>query len=111
MARKFAFFGPYITDGRQELRTRIGETHKAGVRKLFEAGTLKFGGPFFADGGAGEGLDAAERAFGGSFFLMEAESHAAALEIVKADVYYTQGLWDIPNIRLVEYTPLTPYPF
>lgn len=50
------------------------------------SGDAEFGGPFFADNGAGE--DAAERAYGGSFFLMEAESYADALEVVQADVYY-----------------------
>ncbi|KAJ7492246.1 hypothetical protein FB451DRAFT_1217574 [Mycena latifolia] len=110
MTRKFAFFGPYITTpGAQELRSRINAAHKAGLEKNLAAGVLKFGGPFYNDNGEGEG--AADRAFGGSFLLMEAESHAAALEIIKSDEYYIHGLWDIPNIKLVEYSPITAYPF
>ncbi|KAJ7755017.1 hypothetical protein DFH07DRAFT_822586 [Mycena maculata] len=110
MARKFLFFGPYITGpGAQDLRARLVDAHKAALRKHFDSGALKFGGPFYTDGGAGE--DAAGRAFGGTFILMEMESHAAALELIEADIYYKEGLWDKPNLRLVEYSPLTPYPF
>ncbi|KAJ7116835.1 hypothetical protein C8R43DRAFT_112671 [Mycena crocata] len=110
MARKFAFFGPYITTpGAQELRNRINAAHKARIMKNKEAGIMKFGGPFYNDGGAGE--DDEDRTFGGSFFLMEAESHAEAMELIKQDEYYVEGLWDIPLIRLVEYHPLVGYPF
>ncbi|KAJ7157968.1 hypothetical protein C8R43DRAFT_996507 [Mycena crocata] len=110
MTRKFAFFGPYITTpGAQELRTRIIAAHKARILKNKEAGIIKFGGPFYNDDGAGEGDE--DRAFGGSFFLMEAENYAAAMEIIEQDVYYVEGLWDIPLIKLVEYHPLTGYPF
>ncbi|KAJ7922809.1 hypothetical protein B0H13DRAFT_1981830 [Mycena leptocephala] len=110
MVRKFAFFGPYITGpGAQELRARLKEAHIAELKKNEAAGFIKFGGPFYNDDGAGEG--AADRAFGGSFFLMEAESRAAALEVIESDEYYKHGLWDVSAIRLVEYHPLSPYPF
>ncbi|KAJ7651547.1 hypothetical protein DFH06DRAFT_1207342 [Mycena polygramma] len=112
MARKFVFFGPYITGpGAQELRARIRDKHVAVAKEHLAAGILKFGGPFYTDAGAGEALEAADRAFGGTFFLLEAESHADALAIIEADEYYKQGLWDLDAIRLVEYSPLTPYPF
>ncbi|KAJ7269344.1 hypothetical protein B0H12DRAFT_1095284 [Mycena haematopus] len=112
MARKFAFFGPYITGPEaQELRARIHAPHVAELKNLQAAGVVKFGGPFYNDDGAGEGAAAAERAFGGTFLLLEAESREEALKIIEGDVYYKEGLWDIPQIRLVEYHPLSPYPF
>ncbi|KAJ6523548.1 hypothetical protein B0H19DRAFT_648246 [Mycena capillaripes] len=92
-----------------ELRARIRDAHVAAAQNLLAAGVIKFGGPFYNDNGAGE--DAADRAFGGTFFLLEAESHAEALKIIEADEYYKHGLWDVGAIRLVEYNPLTPYPF
>jgi len=112
MARKFALFAPYITGPEaQELRARIHAPHIAGLKKLQAEGIIKFGGPFYNDDGAGE--NAADRPFGGSFFLLEAESREAALKIIEADEYYKHGLWDIPQIRLIEYHlgPLSPYPF
>ncbi|KAJ7109828.1 hypothetical protein C8R44DRAFT_800653 [Mycena epipterygia] len=94
MARKFAFFGPYIGNGTtpaaKELRLRIIDAHKAGIQKNVAAGAIKFGGPFYNDDGAGEGAE--DRPFGGSFFLMEAESRAEALAIIEADEYYKYGL-------------------
>ncbi|KAJ7048286.1 hypothetical protein C8F01DRAFT_1267834 [Mycena amicta] len=108
--RKFAFFGPYITTpNARELRARIIEPHQAALRKLTERGILKLGGPTYNDDGAGE--DSPDRPFGGTFFLLEAASRAEILEIIQNDLYYTEGLWDVPNIRLSEYHPLTPYPF
>ncbi|KAJ7610887.1 hypothetical protein FB45DRAFT_1037777 [Roridomyces roridus] len=108
MARKFMFFGPYITTpNAAELRLRLLPQHQADIKSRPQI--IKFGGPFFTDEGAGE--DAAERAYGGTFFLMEAESYAAAREIIESDLYYKDGLWDVKNIKLVEYTPLLGYPF
>ncbi|KAJ7750217.1 hypothetical protein B0H16DRAFT_1549869 [Mycena metata] len=102
MARTFAFFGPYVTTPEaQSLRARIRSTHLAGLKPLKERGVITNGGPFYNDEGAGEG--APDRPFGGSFFVMEAETYAEALKIIQADVYYTEGLWDIPQIRLIEY--------
>ncbi|KAJ7741340.1 hypothetical protein B0H16DRAFT_1728592 [Mycena metata] len=102
MARTFAFFGPYVTTPEaQPLRNRIRSTHLARFNSLKESGLFIKGGPFYNDEGAGEG--APDRAIGGSFFIMEAETYAEALKIIQADVYYTEGLWDIPQIRLVEY--------
>lgn len=86
----------------------------------------EFGGPFYNDAGAGE--NAAQRAFGGTFLLLEAESHEEALKIIQADEYYKEGLvraavrwlpvlmcfraqWEVAHIRLVEYNPLSGYPF
>ncbi|KAJ7206307.1 hypothetical protein GGX14DRAFT_643330, partial [Mycena pura] len=110
MALKFVFFGPYVsTPGAQELRSRIRPAHVAAIGKLKEAGIMKFGGPFYNDGGTGEGTT--DRQFGGSFLLLEAESHAAALKVIQADPYYVQGLWDIPSITLTQYEPVTRYPF
>ncbi|KAJ6520212.1 hypothetical protein C8R45DRAFT_954294 [Mycena sanguinolenta] len=110
MARKFAFSAPYITGPEaQKLRARIHEPHVAELKKNQAAGFIKFGGPFYNDDGAGE--DAAERPFGGTFLLMEAENRAEALKIIESDVYYKEGLWDIPQIRLIEYHPLSTYPF
>ncbi|KAJ7103159.1 hypothetical protein B0H15DRAFT_811206 [Mycena belliarum] len=110
MARKFAFFGPYITTpSAKELRSRLLAAHREALQAKKAAGVLKLGGPFYNDGGEGEG--AADRAFGGSFLLLEAESYAAALEIIKGDEYYIHGLWDVPNIKLVEYSPGPEYPF
>ncbi|KAJ6520211.1 hypothetical protein C8R45DRAFT_954293 [Mycena sanguinolenta] len=111
MARTFAVFAPYITGPEaQELRARIHAEHLAGLKKNQAAGFIKFGGPCYNDDGAGEG--AAERPFGGSFLLMEAESREEALKIVESDVYHKEGLWDISQIRVIEYkSVLTPYPF
>ncbi|KAF8123706.1 hypothetical protein K438DRAFT_2003270 [Mycena galopus ATCC 62051] len=112
MPRKFAFFGPYITGpDAHALRTRIHAPHVAGLRKKRDEGIVKFGGPFYNDDGAGESADEADRAFGGTFLLLEAESREEALKIIEGDVYYKEGLWDIPQIRLVEYNPLGGYPF
>ncbi|KAJ7150372.1 hypothetical protein C8R46DRAFT_1124797 [Mycena filopes] len=102
MVRTFAFFGPYITGPEAEpLRARLHVTHITRLQAEKEKGVLKLGGPFYNDNGAGEG--AAERAFGGSFFVMEAETRAEAMKLIEADVYYKEALWDIPQIRLVEY--------
>ncbi|KAJ6523550.1 hypothetical protein B0H19DRAFT_1276869 [Mycena capillaripes] len=110
MARKFAFFAPYITGpGAQELFARIRDAHVVGAQKLVAAGIIKLAGPFYTDNGAGE--DAADRALGGSFLLLEAESHAEALKIIEADEFYKHGVWNVGAIRLVEYNPITPYPF
>ncbi|KAK7063891.1 hypothetical protein R3P38DRAFT_2821035 [Favolaschia claudopus] len=111
MARKFVFFGPYITTPEaKELRARIHTAHVNNVQKLLADKIIKFGGPFYNDDGAGE--NSSDRAFGGSFFLMEAESREQALKIVQADPYYENGLWDIAKLHLVEYdTGPLPYPF
>ncbi|KAJ7742191.1 hypothetical protein B0H14DRAFT_2677604 [Mycena olivaceomarginata] len=110
MSRKFAFFAPYITSSdAPALRARILAPHVARVKELQAAGVIKFGGPFYNDAGAGE--NAAQRAFGGTFLLLEAESHEEALKIIQADEYYKEGLWDVAHIRLVEYNPLSGYPF
>ncbi|KAJ7471987.1 hypothetical protein FB451DRAFT_1251617 [Mycena latifolia] len=111
MARKFVFIGPYkTTPDAPELRNRLFAAHLEGIQKRKAEGVIKFGGPFYSDGGEGE--SAADRAFGGSFILLEAESHAAALDIMKGDTYYADGLWDIPKIQLFEYSPgpVAPYP-
>ncbi|KAJ7024374.1 hypothetical protein C8F04DRAFT_1131726 [Mycena alexandri] len=102
MARTFAFFGPYITGPEaQSLRARIRSAHLARLKPLHEQGVITNGGPFYNDDGAGEG--APDRPFGGSFFIMEAETRAEALKVLQEDVYYKEGLWDIPQIRLIEY--------
>jgi hypothetical protein len=51
---------------------------------------LEFGGPTWNDNGAGE--SAADRPYGGSFFVFEAENYEAALAIFKEDEYYKHGL-------------------
>ncbi|KAJ7610889.1 hypothetical protein FB45DRAFT_941931 [Roridomyces roridus] len=108
MTRKFIFFGPYITTpNASELRLRLLPQHLEDLAS--RPHIVKFGGPFFTDGGAGE--DDPERNYGGTFFLMESEDHVAAREIIQSDVYFKGGLWDRPNIILVEYTPLMGYPF
>ncbi|KAJ7471985.1 hypothetical protein FB451DRAFT_1399283 [Mycena latifolia] len=90
MARKFVFIGPYkTTPDAPELRTRLFAAHLEGIQKRKAEGIIKFAGPFYNDGGEGEG-------------------HAAALDIIKGDTYYVDGMWDIPNIQLFEY--LAPHP-
>ncbi|KAF7304210.1 hypothetical protein MIND_00653200 [Mycena indigotica] len=112
--RKFALFAPYIaTPAAAALRAKHGRAHLAALAPLIQRGIISstVGGPFYADSGAGETADGKDkdRAFGGSFFVMEAGSYREALEIVKQDPYYKEALWDIPNIRLVEYrTPPKP---
>ncbi|KAJ7610888.1 hypothetical protein FB45DRAFT_941930 [Roridomyces roridus] len=108
MVRKFVFLGPYITTpNAAALRLRLVSQHRADLKSRPEV--IKMGGPFFADEGAGE--DATERTVGGTFFLMEAENYAAAREVIESDVFYKDGLWDVPNMKLVEYNPLLGYPF
>ncbi|KAJ7292947.1 hypothetical protein C8J57DRAFT_10986 [Mycena rebaudengoi] len=110
MPRKFAFIGPYITTpGAQELRSKLFDAHKAHLKELYASGVFKFGGPTWNDNGAGEST--ADRPYGGSFFVFEAENYEAALAIFKEDEYYKHGLWDIPRIIIVEYNPLSGYPF
>ncbi|KAJ7292946.1 hypothetical protein C8J57DRAFT_1267650 [Mycena rebaudengoi] len=110
MPLKFALVAPYVsTPDVQALRLRLIEAHKAGIQKHLSSGTIRMAGPMLDDKGAGEG--AADRAYGGSFFLLEAESYAAALEVVKADTYYTGGLWDAEKLGLFEYHTVTGYPF
>ncbi|KAJ7062854.1 hypothetical protein C8F01DRAFT_1368555 [Mycena amicta] len=109
--RKFAFFGPFIsTPGWSELRARIAEEHKAGIGPLAKAGILKYGGPSYddSDDGAEPSTDRVPR---GSFFLLEAPSRAEALKVIESDIFYKEGLWDIPNIRLVEYVALGGHPY
>ncbi|KAF7304214.1 hypothetical protein MIND_00653600 [Mycena indigotica] len=111
--RKYAFFGPYITtpDAR-DLQARLMKEHFARLKPLVEQGVIKLGGPVYTDGSAGDVKGVADRNFGGSFFILETPSYDAAMAIIKDDVYYLEGLWDVPNLHLVEYiVAFGSYPF
>ncbi|KAJ7150365.1 hypothetical protein C8R46DRAFT_1043735 [Mycena filopes] len=100
MVRTYAFFGPYITGPEAApLRARLVKTHLAGLKAQKEKGVITLVGPFFNDDRAGtEGVTP-----DGSFFVLEAETRADALALIESDAYYKEGLWDIPQIRLVEF--------
>lgn len=66
-----------------ERRRRVRQRHLDGVQPLVEAGQLQLAGALLDDEGG----------MIGSLLLLEADSEAAAREVVENDVYTREGVW------------------
>ncbi|MFO0015377.1 MAG: YciI family protein [Synechococcaceae cyanobacterium] len=75
---KFVLWGTYCDDALNR-RTPYREEHLEGLRRLKEAGTLLTLGP----------TEGSTHVFG----VFEADNREQVERIVKADVYWRQGIW------------------
>lgn len=80
-------------DGRDseapERRRRVRERHLEAMRPLIEAGTLQLGGAYLDEKGE----------MRGSVLLLEAEDLDAVQQILDADIYTQEGVWERFEIR------------
>lgn len=82
MAR-FVLWGTYCTDA-LEKRTPFREEHLARLKSLKQEGTLITLGP----------TEGSTHVFG----IFEAEALSMVQDLVKADIYWKQGIWDAVEI-------------
>jgi uncharacterized protein YciI len=83
MAR-FVLWGTYCPDA-LEKRTPFREEHLAGLQRQKDAGTLVTLGP----------TEGSTHVFG----IYEADSRAQVEELVKADIYWREGIWTAVEIH------------
>ncbi|KAN0107039.1 hypothetical protein V8E52_010547 [Russula decolorans] len=106
--RLFAIYAPdYTNPGTLDRRISVREEHLKGISELRSTGIAKFGGPFLAP----ELTDEKDRTkMAGSLMFFEAESIEEVRKIVESDIYYTSGVWDKENVRILPFVPAMPWP-
>lgn len=72
-----------------ERRRRVRDRHLEGIRPLVEAGALQLGGAYLDEEGE----------MRGSVLLLEADSVQEVRDLLEADIYRREGVWESFEIR------------
>lgn len=83
---------PNSFDKRMEVR----DQHLSNIKSVVKA-QGPGNGPMTSGGGIAHDKD---QALCGSMITIEAESKDKVIEILKEDVYYTSGVWDVDNAQI-----------
>lgn len=79
-------------------RSKARPAHLAGLKPLVDQGRLVCAGAIYNEPKApGE-----ERTFAGSHMQVVADTKEEALEIIKADTFAKEGVWDLDNLIIYQ---------
>ncbi|KAJ1326416.1 hypothetical protein MN608_07863 [Microdochium nivale] len=85
--------------GTKAKRLEVRPQHFAGLQRHLDAGAMKTGGAYFNT--KPEGDDPKEWDFAGSTIVIEAASRDEIVEMLKADIYASSGVWDVDNAQIL----------
>ncbi|PBK91737.1 hypothetical protein ARMGADRAFT_932343 [Armillaria gallica] len=102
----FVYCPDKTEDGTFERRLSVRSTHLEDATKLVSGGYIRIGGALLSE----ESLSSETKKMVGSTFICEAKDIDEVKEKVKADVYYTAGVWDPEKIVILPFAAATPIP-
>ncbi|KAK0486040.1 hypothetical protein IW261DRAFT_1559474 [Armillaria novae-zelandiae] len=102
----FVYCPDKTEEGTFERRLSVRSTHIEGAAKHISEGYIRIGGALLSE----ESLTSETKKMVGSTFICEAKDIEEVKKTIKADVYYTAGVWDPEKIVILPFMGATPIP-
>ncbi|KAK9456463.1 hypothetical protein V1511DRAFT_497636 [Dipodascopsis uninucleata] len=96
--REFVCILPDKSDALQR-RLSVRDSHLANVKKLFADGIMSSGGAYLE----GPAIANETPSFLGSVVTLVGDSKEEIIEVLKADPYYTNEVWDWEKVQIYDY--------
>lgn len=102
----FAYCPDKTEEGTFERRLSVRSTHLEDAAKNISGGYIRIAGALLSE----DSLTSETKKMVGSTFIFEAKDIDEVKEKIKADVYYTAGVWDPEKVVILPFAGATPIP-